>query len=330
MSASRASLETSRMVGTLSDMAKAGAQVEFRSGIIFQTTDPAPDQWVVSSGGITVSAIWNNNLIPYDGAQCVLAMAKTGTTSVYYVLCITDAIPSLSGPATVTAFTGGSATCTVSQNGTTYTAHRLASYTPTVNDVCLILDMGGDLYAVGSLTVYTPPPKATTKPPPPPPVRRTGTSLYTATDSGTWTSAYGGWNSYFGQNVYSGSGYVPPSTGSWFYSGHTKGVAGKTITSIQFYLPPRRNAGAYNSTATVHFYAHNRATRSGSEPTRVAGPYNLNVRAHWGGGYISLPGSFASALQAGGGISIAGDPYVGFTGVGGLGSSGALRIGWST
>jgi hypothetical protein len=321
----RSRVEISRLVTTFSNMVAQGAEVELRSG----TVNLVNSQWVVSSGGVTVSAVWNNNLIPYDGAQCVLALATIGSASIYYVMYITDVQPAMSGPATVTAFTGGASTCTVSINGTNYTAHRVASYTPAVNDVCLVLDMAGDLYAVGALTTYTPPPKPASPPPPPPPATTTGSSLYTATDSGTWTGAYGGWNSYYGQNVYTGSGYVPPSTGAWFYAGHTRGVAGKTINYIRFYLPPRRNAGSYNSTLTLHLYAHTAWSRGNAEPHRNTSAFSLNVGAHFGGGWISLPGSFAATLQGGGGISIAGDPYMGFTGVGESGSSGALQIGWS-
>lgn len=325
-------VEISRLVGTFADLASQGATIELRAGTIMLQGNPAtgPATWVVYSGGNQVTAIWNNGLTPYNGAPCVLGLATVGKTSKYYVMWITDARPSLTGTGTITAFTAGQPTCSVKINGTVYTAQRAAGYTPTVGDVAITLEMGGQLYAILALTVYTPPPQAQAQTvAPPPSTGGTQNSLITAQDSGTWTSAYGGWNSYYGQNVYSGSGYVPVSTGAWFYNGGTQGLSGKTISAIRFFLPARRSAGAYNSPATVHFYAHTSISRGGTEPSRAVGPFDVSIPAGWGGDWVALPLSFAATLQAGGGISLAGDPYVGFTGVGETGNSGALSVDWS-
>jgi hypothetical protein len=325
-------VEISRLVGTFSDMVSQGATVELRSGVVTQSQNPAvgPATWLVSSGGNLVNAIWNNGLTPYNGAPCVLALATVGKTSIYYVMWITDARPSLSGTGTITAFTAGAATCSVKINGTVYTAQRAAGYTPTVGDVAITLEMNGLLYAIMALTVFTPAPIPTAPAVAAPPQQTAASnSLVPCQDSGTWTATYGGWNSYYGQNVYSGSGYVPVSTGSWFYNGGTLGLANKTISAIRFWLPPRRQAGAYNSAATIHLYAHTSVSRGSTEPSRAAGPFDFSVPAGWGGDWITLPLSFAATIQAGGGISIAGDPYAGFTGVGENGSSGALSVDWS-
>jgi hypothetical protein len=321
-----AEVETARLVRTLAGIT-GGASVQLRPGQICY--DAAAQSFYVMSGGTRVTAIWNQGIVPYDGANCVLLLATESGSSIYFVAFITDAGPTPGPAGTVTAFTAGTSTCTVQVGAATYTAQRVASYTPAVGDTALLTFAGGNIYATCALSVYTPPPVAIVTTAAPPAVKITGTSNIPCQDSATWTDGYN-WNSYFGQNTYSGSGYVPRSTAAWFYNGGTNGLADKTnIGAIRFYLAARRNSGAYNSTATVHFYAHNAQSRGAGEPARVAGPYDLNVAAGWGGGWVTLPQSFAAALQAGGGVSLAGDPYVGFTGVGENGNAGALSIDWS-
>jgi hypothetical protein len=287
-----------------------------------------PYAWVVSCGGVQVNAIWNQGISPWDGAQCVLALATLNKATTYYVMAVTDTRPSLNGMAKVTAFTGGSSTCTVTIYGHTYTAHRASSYTPTVGDYALCIEVHGQLKAICAMTAYTEPPitPAPNVAPNPSP-SNTGNSLIPAQDSGTWTTALGGW--VVGQDVYSGSGYIPPSTGAWFYGGDTAGLAGKTITALRLYLPARLNAGAYETAQNVNIYAHTSKARGTTEPSRVAGPVTVSVPIQWGGGWVPLDGSFATALQGGGGISIAGDPCIGFAGVEASGDSGAISADWS-
>lgn len=322
-------VEIGRMAATIAGVAQQGSDVQMRVGQIhYDTTNLV---FYVTSGGQPVNAVWNQALVPYDGANCVLLLASQGNNvGTYFVAFITDSVPNPGITAKVTAFTAGQPTCTVKIGNTSYTAQRAASYTPTVGDVAIVFFAAGTAYAVAPLSVYTPPlttlPAATQ---PPPGKSGSGNSLITCQDSGTWTDTYN-WNSYFGQNTYSGSGYVPRSTGSWFYNGGTLGLADKTtINAIRFFLGPRRNGGAYNSAATVHFYTHNAVSRGAGEPTRIDGPFDVSIPAGWGGDWVALPGSFAATLKAGGGISIAGDPYVGFTGVGENGNAGALSIDWS-
>lgn len=328
MSTQSAEVELGRLASTLAGIAVAGASVELRVGQI--RYDTPSKTFYVTSGGNPVTAVWNQNIVPYDGANCALLLATTGNVSTYFVAFLTDAVPTPGASGKVTAFTAGQPTCTVQIGNNTYTAQRAASYTPTVNDIAILTFAGGALYAVAPLSVYTPPvvPPATGTAPPPPPLVN-GNSNITCQDSGTWTDGYN-WNSYFGQNTYSGSGYVPRSTASWFYNGGTLGLADKTnINAIRFWLGPRRNGGNYNVAATVHFYAHNAQSRGGGEPTRVVGPFDVTIPAGWGGDWVALPTSFAATLKAGGGVSLAGDPYVGFTGVGENGNAGALSIDWS-
>lgn len=285
--------------------------------------------WSFSSGGVTIKAIFGTSLLPISGAPCVaIVLTPPKGLSTAWVLDTTQASPNQGGIGKILVVNGDGVTASVEVEAKTITATRVTQYTPAVSDQCLVEWRGSSAYVIAKIGAAPPPPSLPPTVAPPKPVITTGTFKAAAQDSGTWTNGYN-WNSYFGQNVYSGSGYVPLSSGSWFYSGATRGLADKgTITSVRFYLPARRQAGAYNSTATVHFYRHGSNTRGSTEPSRTVGPYDVNVAAGWGGGYITLPTSFGDALKAGGGISIAGDPYVGFTGISGAGNSGHLIITW--
>jgi hypothetical protein len=138
------------------------------------------------------------------------------------------------------------------------------------------------------------------------------------------------WDPYYGQNVYTGSGWSPTDTGSWWYSGATRQLAGRTINAFAFRLGARRNAGNYNQDVNIHFYRTSNNYQGGSDSSRVEGPYTVTVAAHFGGGWIGLPTDWGQSLaNSGGGISIAGEPYAGFTGVGEDPESGQLSFDWT-
>lgn len=307
-----------------------GPVSEFKAGRI----ELSGAAWKVTVGASPIPAIWMEHIIPRHGAPCLLAMSTLpGGQSTAWVLGMTqqDAIPGNAGKVLVAA--GGSATITVEVNGVSQTATIVGPYAPAVNDTAMLEQRAGVLYAVGKVGAIVPPAVGvgggTNEIPPPPPPVETGTSEFRAQDSGTHTPQVGGWNSYYGANVYSGSGYVPPSTGHWFYNGATRGLADKTnIGEVRFYLGARQRAGNYNAAATVHFYRHNNDSRGG-EPGRTHGPHDVVIPAGWGGGWVTLPQSFGVALKGGGGISIAGDPYVGFVSGAASSMSGTLSIDWS-
>jgi hypothetical protein len=236
--------------------------------------------------------------------------------------------------ATVTTVPGGSDTITVTANGTDYTATFLAAYTPTVGDRVRLMWQGRDVTAIGKVGV-TPtiilPPGGT---PPPPPAKSSGTFNAPATDSATiWGP--GGWDSWAGGggHVYQGTWGGSTVTGAWFYGNTMAELAGATITRIQFRVPPRRSVGAYNSAGNLHLYAHTSPSRPAGDVTRVAGPTDVSIPGGWnpgpGDGFVDLPTSYASTLIAGGGVSISGDPYMGFVGKPSDPASGQLRIEWS-
>ncbi|WIC89092.1 hypothetical protein SEA_OTTAWA_46 [Arthrobacter phage Ottawa] len=315
-----------------SDIGSTGSTVSIQPGELRRSETNA---WEFHAGGQPMPVIFTANVIPYSGAPAV-AIVRTPPKglSTAWVVGVSIGSAYQGGVGKVLVVNGDGVTISAEIEGKTVTGvKRMAHYTPVVNDTCLIDWRGGNAYATGKIGSPPPPPPAPTAQPapaapPPPPAPITGTSKFTAQASGTWTTGYN-WNSYFGTNVYSGSGYVPPSSGHWFYNGATRGLSDKgTITSVRFYLPARRQAGAYNATAAVKFYRHNHNSKGASVPGLTTGPHTVNVAPGWGGGYISLPASFGTALKAGGGISISGDPYVGFTGISGAANSGHLVITW--
>lgn len=219
----------------------------------------------------------------------------------------------------------------VSEDGVTYTTERfIGSYSPG-DPVYLTWDAAKPtvIGKIGSSAPPEAPPAegpAATNPP--------GSETLIATASDTWW-APGGWGSYAtsrngGQDVYTGSWSGNTVTGAWFYGAPRPAPQGKTISRIRFNLPRRIDAGNHNAQALIHFYAHTNGARPGSDVNRVTGPHDVLVAAKHQGGDIDLPLSFAPVLIAGGGISIAGDPYAGFISRLKDPNSGRLIIDWSS
>lgn len=181
---------------------------------------------------------------------------------------------------------------------------------------------------VNEITVVPP-----AQPPPPPPVAQTGETKLNAIASDTWWGP-GGWGSYAtsrngGEDVYTGTWGGQTVTGAWFYGAPRPELQGKTITRIRFRLPARMAAGNYTA-ATIHFHAHTSQYRPGGDVARVTGPHDVGIPYPFGGAEIDLPLSFAEALVAGGGISIAGNPYAAFNSRLDDPESGKLILNWST
>lgn len=157
------------------------------------------------------------------------------------------------------------------------------------------------------------------------------TLIATASD----TFGVGGWGRWAtsrngGEDVYTGTLGAYTLTGAWFYGAPKPELAGKTITRVRFRVPARLpQVGDYNNTVVVHFYAHNSGSRPGGDVSRIVGPHDANITAGWSGDYIDLPLTFAAALQAGGGISIAGNPYTGFASRLDDAQSGKILMDWT-
>lgn len=230
--------------------------------------------------------------------------------------------------ATVTTVPVGSPTITVTgSDGTAYIANFAASYTPVVNDAVLLSWSSGRATVVGKVgaTPAPPPPPAPVNPPPAP--AQTADHTYPATDSSTWTPGLGNWDAWAGGGgqVYQGSygGYT--TYGSWFYSGSPMELAGQTVNSLIFHLGARQGVGNYNQPVTVHFYAHTSNYRPGGDVSRTVGPWDVVIQPFQETDVV-LPNTFAAVVIAGGGISIAGEPYAGFNGRWRQTTSGLLTI----
>ena len=170
--------------------------------------------------------------------------------------------------------------------------------------------------------------------PPMPPASKpqTGTAKAPATRSNTWHPAYG-WGAYAGsqnggQQLYSGTWYGSTVTSAWFYGDSFTGLGNKTIAAIRFRLPKRLNVGA-SGNATIHLYLHTSKTQPGGDVARTLGPFNVAVTHEQGARFINLPLSWAAILKSGGGISLAGEPYVGYTGRIQDPESGRIEMDWT-
>lgn len=285
---------------------------------------------MVKIGGVLQPAVWPDTVYAAVGEPVVVAQIVKPDAPAQNVVVLRVGA---SGPreATVTATPGGSDTITVTANGTDYTVTFLTGYTPTNGDRVRLLWQGRDGTVLNKVGI-TPAPGQTgggTAPPPAP--KGTGTFDATATDSGTWTPAFNAWDSWAGGGgkVYQGSYGGTANFGAWFYSNKLAELAGYTISRVQFRIPSRLSVGSFNSGLTLHIYVHNSPTRPGGDVNRILGPYDVFVPAGFAGGYADIDPATGPALINGGGISIAGDPYMGFLGKPQDPASGQLKLDWS-
>lgn len=287
----------------------------------------------IKIGGVPQEATWPDHVYAAVGEPIIVAQIIKGDAPAQNVVFARVGAP---GPreATITAAPGGSDTITASVGGTDYTATFLTSYTPTVGDRVRLLWQGRDVTVIGKVGLS---PGSTTELPStaaPPPGKSADTFKCAASDSGTWTPELGIWDKWsypksVGMVYQGGSAYGGSNKGAWFYANAMAELAGATISKIQFLLPSRRTVGDSNSALNVNLWAHTASTKPGGDVTRTVGPTPFTVPPGWAGGWIDLPLSFASTLIAGGGVSISGEPYLGFVGKPSDPSSGQLRLDWS-
>lgn len=232
------------------------------------------------------------------------------------------------GTGKVKSNTPGTIITVTGADGVDYQCTFLGSYTPAAGDNVALDWRAAQPNVLGKIGVIPAPGPGGGGVTPPPGQPQTGTTVYPAADSATYGPF--GWDKWAGGggNVYQGSYGSGPLYGAWFYAGSPAELAGRTISRVLFNLGPRRTVGNYNAAAIVHFYAHSNTSRPGGDVTRVAGPLDISIPPGWGGGTVELPAAFGAALQSGGGISIAGEPYAGFLGRSSSPDSGTLTIDW--
>lgn len=229
-------------------------------------------------------------------------------------------------------------------DGTNYTATFLGSYTPAVNDIVDLWWPNGYPVVLGKAGTVAapppPPPPATVSQPPPPPVKprprppQTGSTPFAATDSGSWNASFG-WDTFAQENkqVYTGgAAYGGPCTGAWFYNNSPKILAGRTITAIYFEIGARLWVGNYNQPVTIHVYCHTSPRKPGGNVS-LGASFAVTLKSGAPRTTFAVPSgvrsAFASALLAGGGFAIFGEPYAGFNGRNVDPQSGTFRMYWS-
>lgn len=276
--------------------------------------------------GLVQPAIWLGDYAAKN-EPIIVGLIGGKTTGQYLVLGRVGGPLPVEG--VVTAAPSGSDTITVSAADTDYVVTFLDSYTPVVGDRVGLLWQGAQGRVLGKVGVT---PSVQLAPPataPPPGAATSGALPVVATDSATYSGSLYGWNQRYGQSVYQGDGspWGGPSvnSGSWFYGSGAGQLAGATVTGVQFRLPGRNTAGA-SGAGTVHLYLHTSPSRPGGDVTRIDGPHEVSSTE--AGNYVTLPTAWGANLVAGGGISISGNPYMGFRGRGEDPASGQLSIQW--
>jgi hypothetical protein len=287
--------------------------------------------WWASIDGNLVEARWCKPITLAQDGPIVVDITDNGTgQSSALVVCGYADQPL---PGTGSILSVGVTTVVVSgDDGRVYTTDRFvgSSYAPG-DPVLLLWDATDIPTVVGEIPTVAPPPPV--QPPPAPAVPKPvyGTAKAAAGKTNTWWGP-GGWGSWAGstsggEQIYSGSYGAGPVTGSWFYGAAFTNLGSREITEIRFRLPARLNIGGSGS-ATVHIYGHTSKYQPAGDVSRTVGPVDVTVSQSQGAHWITLPLSFADLLKAGGGISIAGDPYTGFAGRLKDPQSGRIEMDW--
>lgn len=269
-------------------------------------------RWWANMDGNLLDARWLDPIQPLQGGKIIVDISNDGQGQ--STALVIGGYTDQPRPSSGTVLTVGVAEIVFTgEDGGSYTTDRfIGTYSPG-DPVYLTWDAARPTI-IGKIPAVAPVPPAPVPSTGGGPPRGETTSVATASD--TW--GVGGWGRWAtsqngGEDVYTGtqSGYTV--TGSWFYGAPKPELAGKTIDRIQFKVPARLGVGSYNSAVTIHLYAHTSGSRPGGDVARTVGPFDYTIPAGWGGGLIDLPLTFAPVVNAGGGISIAGDPYVAFT-----------------
>lgn len=215
------------------------------------------------------------------------------------------------------------------EDGVTYLATFVTSYTPVVNDEVKLSWTTSTPTILGKIATTAAPPPPPAPAPPPPPVATQGTNVYWATDSNTYWPP-GGWGSWAGGRgrVYQGNYGSGDVYGAFFYNRGPTQMAGRTIRQLRIAFGNRIAAGSYNSPVTIHIYATTNATRPGGNITTAGGPVNVTAWAGQGLTEYDIT-ALAGHIQNGGGIAIFGNPYAGFLGIPEMPDSGRLTFDWS-
>ncbi|WP_134324720.1 hypothetical protein [Cumulibacter soli] len=180
--------------------------------------------------------------------------------------------------------------------------------------------------SLGRVDAPPSPPPEPPPPPTPPAPEPTPITYYRrkfrAVQAGSWH--YGTWDrSRVRQHRWSSEDI---NYGAWCYGGEIRqAVKGGTIIGAKIFLP--RVQGGVFAAQTAHLYSHGSDRLPGGDVSRV-GPVR-DVTVSMGGAWYPIATALATAAM-GGGIAIAGAPYVVFAGLQSDPRSGQLDIQWRT
>lgn len=285
-------------------------------------------KWFANVGGSLLTARWLDPIQPLQGGQIVVDITtdERGQSAALVIGGYADQ----PRPSTGTVLTVGvSQIVFTGEDATVYTTDRFIG-TYSIGDLIYITWDAAKPTIIGKIpSITVTPPANVPKTPDSPGIA--GTHRTAATKSDTF--GVGGWGRWAtsqrgGEDVYSGSYAGYTMTGSWFYGAGNTVLAGRTILAARFRLPQRLGVGASGS-ATVHLYAHTSSNEPGGDVSRTVGPFDVTVAQNAPPQWVTLPSTFHAALVNGGGISISGDPYVGFVGRLKDPDSGKTEFDWS-
>lgn len=310
----------------------AGSQ-EPRTNIVSAYADDWPN---ILLGGVSQFAYWNDHVYAVKGEAITVSREVDPNGTARNTVIGRIGRP---GADTGTVLTVEPLYLLVSVGATEVKARYDPTKTYTPGDVVALDWKGATITALFVVTEYVPPPVNVGGTAPPPSGVSQRQDSFLATDSATWVPGLGIWNAWAAknQNVYQGSYAGHTMFGSWFYNGSTKALAGASIDRVFFRVPKRFAVGSNNAAGDIRIYVHTSNTRPGGDVARVMGPYNFSIPPNYNGsqvlqagvlgGFVELPAAVGGQLAAfGGGISIAGDPYMGFAGKAEDPSSGQLLV----
>lgn len=198
----------------------------------------------------------------------------------------------------------------------------MGTYTPTIGDQVAVVwpDSVGLVLGLRG-TVAAPDPGHYD---PPPPIGAPNPFTVAAIDAGTYR---GGW--YSGEVIQGSYGYGE-EYGSWFYGGQiAQALTGVTVTSAAIYLPRVRGGANYGPGEPAHLYRHSSDFRPGGDVVRVDGPFDAGPVPLGAGWYAISPTLAQLLIDGGGGVGIAGGPYMKFASRSENPQTGTLSIAWN-
>ena len=238
---------------------------------------------------------------------------------------------------TVASVPSNSWTLLVTTSIGTISAYYPSSYgSPAAGDQVLLIWQGSVAIAVKQGSNGTPGPLPVNPPPstplPPPTAPNTGTQVFQAVASGTYSSN-NGWQAGSGGHVIAGPDTVANLldiySGAWFLGRRIPNTLhGATVEQAWIYLG--RDSGGSDSPQTVHLYRVNDVRRPAGALDFTA--TTVDVVLEFGQrGWFELPASFAQELVDSGGsvgVQAPSGPYVVLWGLAQSGMAGAIKIAW--